>query len=253
MARVDVLQHHGAVDPTRFFPNLARHVDAAEAGHSRHVGGVDAESLFVSGQRTVDIAPFFEDSGETLAVLGDVIFAAGIGVPLLRAATVYAVGGPRLLAPAALPLGFLVMMVPPPGFVVSRVMIELKLFVTYVSVELLNASGAVVAAVGNQIHVPGHVLFVADACSGLTSIVTMLPLSVVVAYFFSHGIWRRVAVVLSVIPLAIAANVVRILFTVAMVGDFGIEVTQGWLHESFGLVTFMIGTLALLSVARGLR
>ncbi len=179
-----------------------------------------------------------------LAVRGDVMFAAGIGVPLLLAATVYALGGRRLLAPAALPLGFLVMMVPPPSFLVIRVLIELKFFVTYLSVELLRAGGAVVAAVGNQIHIPGHVLFVADACSGLTSIVTMLPLATVVAYFFSHGTWRRIVVVLSVIPLAIAANVARIVITVGMVDEWGIELAQGYLHESFGVVTFVFETHA---------
>ncbi len=192
-------------------------------------------------------------SFEVLAVRGDVVFAAGIGVPLLLAATVYALGGRRLLAPAALPLGFLVMMVPPPGFVVTRVLIELKFFVTYLSVELLRAGGAVVAAVGNQIHIPGHVLFVADACSGLTSIVTMLPLATVVAYFLCRGIWRRVVVVLSVIPLAIAANVVRLVVTVGMVDEVGIEAAQGSLHESFGILTFVAGTISLLILARVLR
>ncbi len=192
-------------------------------------------------------------SFEVLAVLGDVIFAAGVGVPLLLAATLWALGGRRLLAPAALPLGFLVMMVPPPGFVVTRVLIELKFFVTWVSVELLRAGGVVVAAVGNQILIPGHVLFVANACAGLTSIVTMLPLATVVAYFFSHGTWRRIVVVLSVIPLAIAANVARIVITVGMVDEWGIELAQGYLHESFGVVTFVFGTIALLTLARVLR
>lgn len=190
---------------------------------------------------------------EVLAVVGDVIFVAGVGVPLLLAATLWALGGRRLLAPAALPLAFLVMMVPPPGFVVTRVLIELKFFVTWISVELLRAQGVVVAAVGNQILIPGHVLFVANACTGLTSIVTLLPLATVVAYFFSHGIWRRAVVILSIVPLAVAANVVRIVITVRMVDVWGIELAQGYLHESFGVLIFVLGTLALLALARLLR
>jgi exosortase len=192
-------------------------------------------------------------SFEVFAVLGDVIFAAGVGVPLLLAATLWALGGRRLLEPAALPLGFLVMMAPPPGFLVDRIQIGLKFFVTWVSVEGLQAAGFVVTAVGNQIMIPGHVLFVAEACTGLTSIVTMLPLAVVVAYFFSHGTWRRIIVVLSVVPLSVAANVGRVVVTVAMVDEWGIEWAQGYLHESFGVVTFVVGTIALLAVAKVLR
>jgi len=192
-------------------------------------------------------------SFEVLAVLGDVIFAAGVGVPLLLLATLWALGGRRLLAPAALPIGFLVMMVPPPGFVVTRILIHLKFFVTAISVELLRASGTVVASVGNQILIPGHVLFVANACTGLTSIVTMLPLATVIAYFFSHGTWRRIVVVLSVVPLAIAANILRIVITVALVNTQGIEVAQGNLHETFGVATFVVGTISLLILAKVLR
>jgi exosortase len=203
----------------------------------------------LTGPAIVFLAAWFE----VLAVLGDLISVAGIGIPLLLAAAAYGVAGKRLLESAALPLGFLVMMVPPPGFVVSRILIDLKLFVTWISVELLQAGGAAVAAEGNKVYTPGHDLFVADACSGLTSIVTMLPLATVVAYFGSRGVWRRVVVVISVIPLAISANVARIIVTVAMVDELGVEVAQGLLHESFGVLTFVVGTISLLVLASWLR
>jgi exosortase len=129
----------------------------------------------------------------------------------------------------------------------------LKLFVTHVSITILHAAGETVVAEGNTILVPGHTLFVADACSGLTSIVTLLPLACVVAYFLSRGFWRRAVVVASVIPLAIAANVARVVATVALVSRLGTEIAQGVLHESFGLVTYVVGTLAVIGVAKVLR
>ena len=190
---------------------------------------------------------------EVLAVFGDVVFVAGIGVPVLLAATCYAIAGPKLLARVGTSLGFLALMVPPPGFVVSRLLLELKLLVTQISVHLLQAGGVAVAAVGNQILVPGHVLFVSNACSGLTSMITLTPLAFIVAYFLSHGIWRRTLVVASIVPIAIGANLLRIVTTVLTVDEWGIDFAQGVLHESFGLVTYVLGTLVLIGVARVLR
>jgi exosortase len=188
-----------------------------------------------------------------LAVIGDAGFLAGLGIPLLLAATLYAIGGLPLLRPLLLPLAFLALMVPPPAFLEAAILVRLKLFVTEVAVGALHAAGAPVLAEGNLILVPEGELFVADACSGLTSIVTMLPISCIVAYFLARGIWRRVLIVLSVVPLAIAGNIGRVIGTVLLTSRFGLEAAQGALHESFGLATYVVGTLALVGVARLLR
>ena len=103
---------------------------------------------------------------------------------------------------------------------------------------------------GNQIVVPGHTLFVSDACSGLTSIVTLLPVACILAYFVARGVWRRAVVVASVVPLTMAANVIRVVATVKLVSVIGIEAAQGVLHESFGIATYAFGTVALVGVAR---
>jgi exosortase len=190
---------------------------------------------------------------EILAVMGDLVFAAGLGVPLVLGAAAFAVGGRAFAARLALPTSFLALMVPPPGFLTDRLLFELKLFVTDVSVATLQALGQPVAAEGNQLLIPGHALFVADACSGLTSVVTLLPVAVVVAYFLGRGIWRRAALVASVLPLAVGANVLRVVLTVLFVSSLGADYAQGLLHETFSVSTYLVGTLALLGVARLLR
>ena len=190
---------------------------------------------------------------ELLALMGDTGFAAGLGIPLLLGATAWAVGGVPLLRPLTLPLIFLTLMVPPPYFVTQSLLAELKLLVTRVSVEILHRLGQTVFADGNRIEVPGHELFVADACSGLTSIVTLLPVACVVAYFLSRGWWRRSLVVLSVVPLAMLANVGRVVGTVLLFSRIGPQAAQGLLHETFGLATYTVGTLALVLLARLLR
>ncbi|MBW2288186.1 MAG: exosortase/archaeosortase family protein [Deltaproteobacteria bacterium] len=197
-------------------------------------------SLVVFGAATLQV----------LALMGDIRTVVGLGIPLLLGAIVYAIGGRRLLAPMTLPLIFLALMVPPPRFVTYQILFRLKLMVTEVAVAVLQVVGTTVTAEGNQILVPGHTLFVADACSGLTSIVTLMPLACIVAYFLSHGVWRRVIVVASVVPLTFVANVFRVIVTVRMVSTHGAEFAQGVLHETFGLATYVIGTLAVIGVAR---
>jgi exosortase len=190
---------------------------------------------------------------EILMFVGDAGFAAGLGVPLVFAACAYAIGGLPLLRPLVLPLLMLAAMVPPPRFLMYALLVHLKLMVTQAAIAILHAMGATVAAEGNQILLPAHSLFVADACSGLISIVTMLPLALVVCYFLSHGVWRRLVVIGSIVPLALAVNILRIVVTVQLAAHLGPERAQGLLHEGFGLATAGVGFLMMVGLARILR
>jgi len=190
---------------------------------------------------------------ESLGLLADLGSISGLAIPLLLGACAYAVGGVRLARALALPIGFLVFMLPPPGFLVDPLLASLKSVVTVVAVELIRLAGVQVAAEGNRIFVPGHELFVANACAGLNSIVTLLPLGVVVATFLVQRPWRRAVVLASVIPLAMLGNILRVALTAVLVTRFGIEYAEGSLHETFGAATFVLGAVALLLVARLVR
>ena len=175
-----------------------------------------------------------------------------MGVPLLIGSVAFAVGGSALVRPLTLPLIFLALMIPP-GFLMNPLLVRLKLLVTGLAVSLLQRLGDPVLAEGNRILVPGHELFVADACSGMTSIVTMLPIACLVSLTLLQSWWRRAVVVLSVIPVAIAANVIRVMITVKLVPTVGVEAAQGVLHESFGVAAFAVGTMAVIGLARWMR
>jgi exosortase len=190
---------------------------------------------------------------QAAAVLAGASTTAGIGIVSTLAATIYAVGGRRLFRTLLVPVAFLLLMVPPPIVLQDRLLFGLKGFVIHFSVAILQAAGYSVAATGNRLFVPGHELFVADACSGLTSIVTLLPLGVVVAYLLSHGLWRRLVIIGCVVPIALVANLARVVITVALVASHGIGYSEGLLHESFGMSTFLGGTVILLAIAKALR
>jgi exosortase len=187
------------------------------------------------------------------AVLAEAGTLSGVGLVLTIAATVYAVGGARLARELLVPVAFLLLMVPPPVAVADQLLFGLKALTINISVWLLQTTGFSIAATGNRLFVPGHELFVANACSGLTSIVTLTPLAVVVAYLLSHGVWRRLLLVASVVPIAIAGNTARVVITVVLVSWWGMDYAEGLLHESFGLITFVLGTVVLVGLARLLR
>ncbi len=213
------------------------------------VNAVRSEPAPASGPLWVLLAALFQCA----AVAGEISSAAGVGMPLLLGAVAYAVGGARLLRIALLPLALLALTVPPPGFLQEPILLALKRVVTKASIGLLHSWDYTVVALGNRIMVPGHELFMADACSGLTSIVSLSPLAVVVAHFLSRGVWRRVLVLASVIPLAVGANIVRVTATVLMVVHFGPSYAEGTVHEGFGVLTFLVGTAGMIGVARWLR
>ena len=190
---------------------------------------------------------------EAVGVLARSATAAGVGIPLLLAATAYAIAGTRLLRRALPSLLFLLLMVPPPYALQTRLLIGLRGVVVAVSVGFLQSLGFSVASSGNRIFVPQSELMVADACSGLTSLVTLAPLAVVIAYFLSRGLWRRAVIVLAAVPIAMLGNVARVIITVLLVSQFGVQYAEGLLHDSFGLATFALGTGVLLGLARLLR
>jgi exosortase len=153
------------------------------------------------------------------------------------------------------PLAYLIFLIPLPQAWVTPLIVELQLLVSTLGVRLLQAGGVAIHREGNVLVLPGDAtLFVAEACSGITSLITLLPIGVFVAYFTDHVAWRRAAIVLSVLPIALAGNLLRIVLTVLM----AIEVdpafaTEGPLHEWAGVATYVIGCACLIAVGGLLR
>ncbi len=100
------------------------------------------------------------------------------------------------------------------------------------------------------INSTGESLFGAEACSGITSIVTLIPLAVILAYFAERMLSRRLVLVASVIPLAILGNLMRVVAMVVGAQHFGVaRVTDAPIHGGAGILTFVPGRLALLAIS----
>lgn len=179
-------------------------------------------------------------SGQGLALVGAV------------ASAVWWLGGRAWLRLFAFPLAYLLFMVPLPPPWLTPLIVRLQLFVSEAAVGLAHALAVPVSRAGNVIWLPeGEALFVAEACSGVTSVVTLTPLAVLLAYLVELPRTRAVALVAAVIPLAMAANLVRVVATVLAAHRFGTDaVTREPFHSVGGLAVYVLACLALLGVWR---
>lgn len=179
----------------------------------------------------------------------------GVLAVVTVAAAVWALRGPAWLRTLRFPLAYLAFMVPLPNAWVTPLIVQLQLFVSTVAVRLLQAGGMAVFRDGNVLTLPGdRALFVAEACSGITSLITLIPIGVFIAYFTEAIPWRRVAIVAFVVPVALAGNLLRVVITVLLAIEVSVPfATEGPLHEWAGVATYVFGCAGLLAFGEILR
>lgn len=190
-----------------------------------------------------------------LATAAGLTALAGLTFPAALASGIWWLRGAAWARALAFPIGFLLFAVPLPEPWLAPLVVRLRLFVTEAAVAVLHAFGLPVAREGNVLLLPGGgELFVADACSGVSALVTLSPLAVLLAWFTERGLWRRLVLVASVLPIALAGNLVRIVGTALAALRFGTEAaTEASAHESLGLMAYVGGCLALLAVGAAMR
>jgi len=98
---------------------------------------------------------------------------------------------------------------------------------------------------GNILDVAGHPLSVIEACSGIRSLLTLTFLALVYGYFFEKHLWVRIALFLSVIPVAILANGSRVTIT-GMLTVWKPELAEGFFHEATGMFLFFADFVILI-------
>ncbi len=146
------------------------------------------------------------------------------------------------------PLLFLMFMVPLPYLVYDAVAFPLKLFAARVATGSLQLLGIPVYREGNIIQLASQTLEVADACSGLRSLVSLIALGVVYAWLTERVRWKQAVLVASTVPIAIAANAFRVAGTGVLAHYVGPDAAQGFFHTFSGWLVFVVAFALLLAV-----
>jgi exosortase D (VPLPA-CTERM-specific) len=137
-------------------------------------------------------------------------------------------------------------MFPFPGFINTRITLQLRLISSKLGVWMLHLYGMSAYREGNVIDLGFTQLQVVDACSGLRYVMPLMVLSLLLAYWFKAHWWKRTVLFLSSIPLAIFVNSFRIAATGVLYSIFGSEVAEGFFHGFSGWLIFMFAIPFLL-------
>jgi exosortase len=141
---------------------------------------------------------------------------------------------------------FLIFMVPLPIALYSKIASPLQLFASRVASALMNATGLPVLCEGNKMTLPGGLqMFVAEACSGMRQLTGFLALTTAVAYWTTRPVWYRVVIVVSALPIALSANIARVMLTGYIMHFVNPQFALGTYHTLEGLLMMGFGLLML--------
>jgi exosortase len=172
-----------------------------------------------------------------------VIFVSGFMMLPVAAALVLYLGGWAMLSRLWFPIAFLGFMVPLPDLTIYNLNFHLKIFAAEASTALVNALGIPAYLKGSDIFLQaGKHLTVEDACSGLRSLISLLAFATLFTFACKLRGYKRLLLLLSAIPIAVAANVVRIAVLTIVANNYTVALATpgGWVHDFMGFVVFVI-------------
>jgi exosortase len=183
------------------------------------------------------------------ATLGAEIFTARLAFIMAIFGIVLFVGGRPWLKILLFPLVLLLFMIPIPQILYARLTLSLQMLASELGEFLIGAMGIPVIRTGNLLQLPSQTLDIADACSGIRSLLSLGFLSLVYAYFTDKRPWMRWALLIATVPIAIAANAIRVAVT-GLLSEINTKLAQGAYHEMEGYVVFIVALAALLVTHR---
>ena len=181
-------------------------------------------------------AELFLDRSSLLVVIAGVIILF-LGWNLFRA----------LLFPWA----FLLLMIPIPTILFNQITFPLQLLASKAAAAVLPLMGVPILREGNVINLPSMALEVAEACSGIRSLMSLVTLAIMYGYLMEKRLWVRWLLAIASIPIAVAANSFRIIGTGLLVQYWDADKAEGYFHASWGWIIFVI-SLVLLYAVHGL-
>jgi exosortase len=181
-----------------------------------------------------------------VGVLGAELFLQRTSFLITLVGLLLVTGGTQLVRILAFPLLLLPFMVPIPAIVYNQITFPLQLFASQVAETVLGWVGIPVLRDGNILELASQRLSVAEACSGIRSLLSLSFLSLVYAYFFDKRVWMRWVLLVATVPIAILANAGRVTLT-GVLSEINPELARGFFHSLEGWIIFLIALVMLAS------
>jgi len=173
-----------------------------------------------------------------------------LGVIAGAALALYGRGSVRALA---FPLALVSLAIPLPAVIFNRIALPLQLVASHAAETVLTAAGIPVLREGNVLMLPSMTLEVAQACSGIRSLVSLVAMAVLLGKLAGARPWARLVLAAIAVPIAIVANAARVAGTGLAAAWIGPYAAEGFFHEFAGWVVFVAALTLLVIAHRWLR
>lgn len=152
------------------------------------------------------------------------------------------------------PVLYLLALIPPPYALIAPFTHQRKLWLSKTATDVLSWFGYDVARSGNDLFIDQYELHIANACAGMNSLISLLAVGLFYVYLRHSSSWRY-ALVLGVLvfPLAMVANLVRVIFAILAVHYGGSSYAEGTFHDVLGLLMFILTFLLLVGADAALE
>ena len=186
-------------------------------------------------------------------LLGAELFLSRVSILGAIAGAILFLYGWPMLRVLIFPLAFMLLMIPLPAIIFNKIAFPLQLLASHVGESTINAMHIPILREGNVLILANATLEVAEACSGIRSLVSLFTLGIVFGYFVDQRPWFRAIIALSAIPVAILANGVRVASAGVAAHNFGAKGVEGLFHEFSGWVVFVLAFVMMLALQRLLQ
>jgi exosortase len=186
-------------------------------------------------------------------ILGAELFLARISILGTLAGAILFLFGWPMLRILSFPLAFMLLMVPLPAIIFNKIAFPLQLLASHVGEATVSAMDIPILREGNVLILANAKLEVAEACSGIRSLISLLALGIVFGYFVDQRAWVRTLIALSAVPVAILANGLRVAGAGVAAHNFGMAGVEGLFHEFSGWVVFVVAFLMMIAFQRILQ
>ncbi len=184
-----------------------------------------------------------------VATLGAELFTARLSFLMALFGTVLYLGGTRWIKILLFPFALLLFMIPIPAIIYAALTLHLQTLASQLGEIMIGWMGIPVLRAGNTLQLPSQTLDIAEACSGIRSLLSLGFLSLVYAYFTDKRAWMRWALLIATVPIAIGANGVRVAIT-GLLSEINTQLAQGAYHEAEGYIVFVVALVALIVTHR---
>ncbi len=185
------------------------------------------------------------------ATLWRAYYLSALMLPLALGGLLVTLYGWRTARQFWFPLVFLLLMIPLP--IAERLGPALEGWTATSATWVAQVIGVAARNDGAQVYLPNSTFTVGIPCGGLRSAVAIITLATLLAYIFQGAVWARLLIFFAAIPIALAANTLRIALLFAVAQMWGAQAAMDYFHDWSSPVLFATAFVLILLLAKVLR